>query len=191
MKLIVGLGNPGRDYESTRHNVGWWLLDLIATKWGFEPWHRDMDAMVTSHRVRGSLVRLVKPLTYMNLSGGALRPYLRRPNFEISRDLLIIVDDIALPFGRIRLRASGSPGGHNGLKSIEQATATNAYARMRIGIHPERAELVGNLSDFVLGPLSKSERAQLKELGPNMIAAVESWVFDGIEKAMNSHNRAS
>jgi peptidyl-tRNA hydrolase, PTH1 family len=190
LKLIIGLGNPGRDYESTRHNIGWWLLDRIASEWSFEPWHRDLDAMVTTRRVRGVMVRLMKPLTYMNLSGNALRPYLRRPTFDITKDLLVVVDDVALPMGRIRLRANGSAGGHNGLKSIEQAASSQSYARFRIGIRPEREENVAQLANFVLGPLSKSERVVLEESAPRLIAAVESWIFDGIEQAMNVYNRA-
>ncbi len=188
MKLIVGLGNPGRDYESTRHNVGWWLLDRIAKEWSFEPWHRDLDSMITSRRIRGRLVRLVKPLTYMNLSGSALRPYLRRPTFNVVEDLLIVVDEVALPLGSFRLRAKGSAGGHNGLKSIEHATETQSYARMRIGIRPERDESVRQLADFVLSPISKAERAVLEELAPRLTAAAETWVFEGIERAMNEHN---
>jgi len=191
LKLIVGLGNPGRDYESTRHNVGWWLLDRIAREWTFEPWHRDLDAMVTSKRIRGRLVRLVKPLTYMNLSGSALRPYLRRPTFTVAEDLLVVVDDVAIPLGTFRLRASGSAGGHNGLKSVELATGTISYARMRIGIRPGRDESASRLSDFVLSPISKSERAVLEDLAPRLTAAAESWVFDGIERAMNEYNRVA
>jgi PTH1 family peptidyl-tRNA hydrolase len=189
LKLIAGLGNPGRDYESTRHNVGWWLLDRIATAWEFEPWHRDLDSTVASRQIRGRLVRLMKPQTYMNLSGAALRPYLRRPTFSVPDDLLVISDEVALPLGTFRLRASGSAGGHNGLKSIEQAVGTTSYARLRIGIRPEREASIKQLADFVLAPLSKAERVVLDEMEPRLIAAVETWIFEGPGPAMNAHNR--
>lgn len=188
MKLIAGLGNPGRRYESTRHNVGWWLLDRIALLWNFESWKRDLDAAVTSKRLRGGLVRLLKPLTYMNLSGASLRPYLRRPTFDVASDLLVVVDDVALPLGSFRLRAHGSAGGHNGLRSIEQAVGTTAYARLRIGIRPLHDEQQ-TLTNFVLSPMSRTEKEVLNHLGPRLDEAVESWIFEGIGPAMNKFNR--
>ena len=121
MKIVVGLGNPGPDYERTRHNVGWWVVDHFADVWRFEGWKRDGEARVASGIVHGQRVRLVKPQTYMNLSGAALRPYLRREVWDKSRDLLVVVDEVALPVGTFRIRARGSAGGHNGLKSVESA----------------------------------------------------------------------
>lgn len=118
MKLIVGLGNPGREYERTRHNVGWWVVNHLADVWHFGAWREDGQALTVSGRLGAAHVRLVKPLTFMNLSGAALVPYLRRATFDPAADLLVVVDDVALPVGRIRLRAQGSAGGHNGLKSI-------------------------------------------------------------------------
>ena len=136
MKLILGLGNPGRSYEQTRHNVGWWVLDHLADVWHLGGWRQDGQALVTSGRVDSINVRLMKPLTYMNLSGKVLVPYLRRPFWSPATDLLVVVDDVALPLGRYRLRARGSAGGHNGLKSVEQAIGSREYPRLRIGIHP-------------------------------------------------------
>src|SRR5919106_6323169 len=107
MKLIVGLGNPGPEYERTRHNVGWWGLDHLADVWRFEGWKRDGDSRVSSGTVDGERVRLVKPQTYMNLSGSALRPYLRREGWSAARDLLVIMDEVALPVGSCRVRARG------------------------------------------------------------------------------------
>jgi PTH1 family peptidyl-tRNA hydrolase len=191
MKIILGLGNPGRQYEATRHNVGWWLLDHLAGVWRMDGWRKDGDARVASGSVGAVRVRLVKPLTYMNLSGSVLRPYLRRETWEPARDLLVVVDDVALPLGRFRLRARGSHGGHNGLRSVEAALESREYARLRIGIGPppERRGWDDDLADFVLAPLSRSERAVIAELREDLAAAAETWVRDGIEKAMNVFNR--
>src|SRR5919201_163110 len=110
MKLILGLGNPRKDYERTRHNVGWWVVDHLADVWRFDGWKKDGDARVASGSVAGERGRLGKPTTYMNLSGAALRPYLRRPNWSASNDLMIVVDEVQLPLGRYRFRAKGSAG---------------------------------------------------------------------------------
>ena len=190
MKLIVGLGNPGRNYEFTRHNAGWWLLDRLADEWKFESWERDgRDSIVASRRSDGQLVRLMKPQTYMNLSGAALRNYLRRESFNVAEDLLVVVDEVALPLGSFRLRANGSAGGHNGLKSVEAAIGHNNYARLRIGIAPSETEAVDDLSNFVLSPMSKAERAVYEELAPDLVATVDTWLREGVLKAMNKHNR--
>ncbi len=190
MKLVVGLGNPGREYEGTRHNVGWMLLDHLARQWHIEDTRRDGEARVADARLGNTRVRLVKPLTYMNLSGQVLRPYLRREGWSPASDLLVVVDEVALPLGRYRLRAQGSAGGHNGLKSVEAALGTRQYARLRIGIKPDDAQReVGDLSDFVLARFGKSERAVVDELLPKLTDAVEIWVRDGIVAAMNAHNR--
>lgn len=191
MKLVIGLGNPGREYEKTRHNVAWLLLDYVASQWRADDWRRDGDSRVSDARLGGTRVRLVKPQTYMNLSGQVLRPYQRRESWSGATDLLVVVDDVSLPLGRYRLRAQGSAGGHNGLKSIEAALGTREYARMRIGIKPEDPERVGYLSDFVLAPFAKSERAVVDELLPKLTDAIEIWIKDGIIAAMNAHNRRS
>jgi peptidyl-tRNA hydrolase, PTH1 family len=190
VKVILGLGNPGKEYETTRHNVGWGVVDHLADVWHFDGWKRNGDAVVASGRVGALQVRLVKPLTYMNLSGAVLRPYLRRPVWSPSSDLFVIVDDVALPVGRYRLRASGSAGGHNGLKSIEHAVKSREYARMRIGIRPaDERRAVGDLSNFVLGPFGRAERDQVAALMPRFADAVELWLREGIVAAMNVHNR--
>jgi PTH1 family peptidyl-tRNA hydrolase len=190
VKVIVGLGNPGRQYEHTRHNVGWWVVDHLADVWRFDGWRRDGEALVASGRHGDAHLRLVKPQTYMNLSGAALRPYLRRAGWSAATDLLVVVDDVALPVGRIRLRASGSAGGHNGLRSIEQALGSREYARLRIGIEPDEPERrVGDLADFVLSRFGKVERERVLELMPRLVDAIETWVHDGIGAAMNAYNR--
>jgi PTH1 family peptidyl-tRNA hydrolase len=191
LKVILGLGNPGRQYEATRHNVGWWLLDHLAGVWRFDGWKRDGEAMVTTATIHGTRVRMIKPLTYMNLSGGVLRSYLRRTLWTPSKDLLVVVDEVALPVGRYRIRARGSAGGHNGLKSVEQAIGNQEYARLRIGVGPseERRGIYKDLADFVLAPFARDEREDVLALMPSLENAVDIWIREGIERAMNAHNR--
>lgn len=193
MKVICGLGNPGAEYDGTRHNVGWWLLDRLADAWHLTGWRKDGDARVLDGTVLGQRVRLLKPLTYMNLSGAALRPYLRRAGWQASRDLLVVVDEVALPVGNFRMRAEGSPGGHNGLKSIQGALGgSTLYPRLRIGIKPtDERRRIGDLADFVLSPFGKIEQREIEELAPALTAAVETWLQDGIAVAMNKHNSKS
>ncbi len=185
MKVIVGLGNPGKEYERTRHNVGWWMVDHLADAWQLDAWRKDGEARVADGRVGNTRVRLIKPQTYMNLSGGILRQYLRRPFWAAATDLLIVVDEVALPIGRYRFRADGSAGGHNGLKSIESAVGNQKYPRLRIGIGPDNQRQVGNLSDFVLDNFGKAETATVKELLPVLTQAVEVWMKEGITPVMN------
>ncbi|HMG13648.1 MAG TPA: aminoacyl-tRNA hydrolase [Gemmatimonadaceae bacterium] len=192
MKVIVGLGNPGREYAATRHNVGWWLIDHLADVWHFDGWKKDGEAHVANGTVGGVKVRLVKPQTFMNLSGQALRSYARRPFWSAAKDLLVVVDEVQIPVGRTRIRARGSAGGHNGLKSVEHALGTREYARLRIGVGPseERKGIIKDLADFVLAPFARDEREDVLSLMPQLTEAVETWLKDGVEKAMNLHNRA-
>jgi peptidyl-tRNA hydrolase, PTH1 family len=185
MKVIVGLGNPGKEYERTRHNVGWWVVDHLADVWRFDGWKKDNDARVATGTVGSAKVRLIKPLTYMNLSGAALRPYLRRPFWSAATDLLIVVDEAALPLGRYRFRAKGSAGGHNGLKSIEGAVGSQEYSRLRIGIAPEEPRERGVLKDFVLDDFGKREEAVIRDLMPVFTEALELWIKSGITPVMN------
>ena len=191
MKVILGLGNPGRQYEATRHNVGWWVLDHLADVWHFEGWKRDGEALVSNAAIAGTRVRLIKPLTYMNLSGAVLKNYLRRPFWAPPRDLLVVVDDVALPVGRYRIRARGSAGGHNGLRSVETALGNQEYPRLRIGVGPteERKNIYHDLADFVLAPFARDERDEILSLLPRITGAVETWAREGIDRAMNAHNR--
>jgi PTH1 family peptidyl-tRNA hydrolase len=190
MKLIVGLGNPGKEYVDTRHNVGWWVIDHLAGVWRFEGWRKDQNSLVSDGRVGNQRVRLVKPQTYMNLSGGILRPYLRRETWAAGKDLLIVVDEVALPVGRFRLRARGSAGGHNGLKSIEAAVGSQEYARLRIGVGPAPdRKRERDLADYVLDRMGKGERKEVEALFPDLVAAAETWIRDGVELAMTRFNR--
>jgi PTH1 family peptidyl-tRNA hydrolase len=189
VKTILGLGNPGPDYERTRHNVGWWVVDHLADVWRFEGWKKDGESRVASGTVGGQRVRLVKPLTYMNLSGAVLRPYLRRENWSAAKDLLIIVDEVALPVGTFRIRSRGSAGGHNGLKSIEGAVGSQDYARLRIGVGPEDPRRRGDLADYVLSAFGKRDEKLVRELMPTLTELVETWIPEGPEVAMNRFNR--
>lgn len=190
MKVVLGLGNPGAEYAHTRHNVGWMVLDHLADVWRFDRFRREGEALATTGMVHGKKVRLLKPQTYMNLSGAVLKPYTRRPFFAAATDLLVVVDEVALPLGTYRLRGRGSAGGHNGLKSVQHALGGQEYARLRVGIKPadERRE-VGDLSDFVLSPFGKVERKDIDGLLPRLVDAVERWLADGIDAAMNAHNQ--
>jgi PTH1 family peptidyl-tRNA hydrolase len=190
LKVILGLGNPGDDYAETRHNVGWWLVDHLADVWHFEGWRKDGSSRVATGMVGRHRVRLVKPQTYMNLSGAALRPYLRRESWLPATDLLVVVDEVALPIGSYRLRAGGSAGGHNGLKSIEGALGSQEYPRLRIGVGPPPGrQRRGDLADYVLSPFGKGEAATVRELLPPLTEATETWLAEGTETAMNRFNR--
>lgn len=190
MKVILGLGNPGKDYAETRHNAGWWLLDHLAQSWRLEGWRKDGEALTASGLVGAVKVRLVKPQTFMNLSGAALKPWLRRPFWAAAKDLLVVSDEVQLEVGAYRFRARGSAGGHNGLKSIEQALGGQEYARLRIGVGPSDPQRkVGDLADYVLATAGKAERATVDELLPTLDDALRLWTADGIEQVMNQFNR--
>ena len=187
MKVIVGLGNPGPEYDATRHNVGWWVADRLAYDWDFESFRRDGRALVAEGTVGQELVRLVKPTTYMNRSGLAVMPLLPTDDFVPAADLLVVVDDAALDVGRVRFRPEGGAGGHNGLKSVSGALQSNEYARLRIGVgrKPDGADL----SDWVLAPMPEEDEDVVVGLLPQLTEAVEIWIVEGVEPAMNRFNR--
>ncbi len=189
MKVILGLGNPGREYEATRHNVGWWVVDHLADVWRLDGWRRDGDALAASGVVDGHKVRLVKPQTYYNLSGQALRPFLRRPFWAPQTDLLVACDDVALPVGSFRLRPQGSAGGSNGLKSIERTLGHQNYPRLRVGTRPaDEGRDLGDLAEFVLSPFDPVERREVLDLFPRVVDACGVWLREGVVAAMNKHN---
>ncbi len=188
-RAIVGLGNPGPEYERTRHNAGWILIDHLVARWGFTPFRRADQAVATSGTLNGVPVRLLKPTTYMNRSGDSLKS-LRSPSWDPASDLLVLVDDVSLPPGRFRLRGAGSAGGHNGLRSIESSLRRQDYPRLRIGVGAKPPEY-DDLADWVLGRMTGEERTALDDILEPMADAVECWVSDGIEIAMNRHNRGS
>ncbi len=175
MRAVVGLGNPGPEYAATRHNAGFWLADAVVARWGLPPFRRGERARITEGDVEGVAVRVLKPTTYMNASGAALASLRADPTFDPARDLLILVDDFAIPSGTFRLRAEGSAGGHNGLKSIESALLSQQYARLRIGVGP-LPEGVSDWSEYVLAPITLEQREQVEAVMPEMIDAVEKWL---------------
>ena len=187
MKIVLGLGNPGPDYDDTRHNVGWWVVDRLAYDWDFGPFRRDGKAFVSERTVGDIEVRLMKPTTYMNRSGLALRPVKAMEGFDLEEDLLVVVDDAALDVGRVRFRPEGGAGGHNGLKSVSGALQSNEYARLRIGVgkKPDGEDL----SDWVLAPMPEEDEDVVVGLLPELSEAVTVWLDEGIEAAMNRFNR--
>jgi PTH1 family peptidyl-tRNA hydrolase len=189
MKVILGLGNPGREYADTRHNVGWWVVDHLADAWRFEGWRKDGEAMTASGTVGNVKVRLVKPQTFMNLSGAVLKPWLRRPFWAAPTDLMVVSDEVQLATGTYRFRSRGSAGGHNGLKSIEHALGNQEYARLRVGVGPsDPARRSGDLADYVLDKFGKAERESVQALLPTFEEALRRWTTDGIERVMNAFN---
>ncbi len=186
MKVISGLGNPGERYRLTRHNVGFRVVDLLADRWGLTGEGRVKDGAALLEVVGPEpigKVLLVKPLRYMNRSGGPIRAALRQTDVDVSADLLVVADDIDLPLGRIRLRRSGSAGGHNGLRDIISAFGTNEFNRLRVGVGRE-----GEAVDHVLATFKPDERELADEMVAQGADAAERWLRDGIDEAMNAFN---
>ncbi|HEX5823074.1 MAG TPA: aminoacyl-tRNA hydrolase, partial [Candidatus Limnocylindrales bacterium] len=184
VKIVVGLGNPGGPYEKTRHNIGWMVLDRIADRAGWTGKGRTRDAAsIAMGRYKGLDLMIVKPLTFMNESGLAVKKVLNREHAPFS-DLLVVADDFALPFGKLRFREGGGPGGHNGLGSIVDELATEKFSRLRVGIGaPDRG-----FADHVLAPFQPDERERLDALLDAAADAVEEWARHGTSKAANRFN---
>ncbi len=187
VRVVVGLGNPGPEYDDTRHNVGWWVVDRFACDHDFGVFERAPRRLETGGTVGDTTVLLVKPRTYMNRSGLALTTLWRIAGFEAVTDLLVVADDANLEVGRVRFRPGGGAGGHNGLKSISAALGTTDYARLRIGVGTRPAGT--DLSDWVLSPMPAEDEEVVTELLPELSRGVGAWVNDGIEAAMNGFNR--
>ena len=185
--LIVGLGNPGAQYEWTRHNLGFMLVDWLAREAGREIKRAECRALVGRAEIEGRMVELVKPQTFMNLSGESVACLLRkRVEIEAARDLVVISDDIALPFGTIRLRPRGSSGGQKGLKNIISALGSEEFIRLRIGIQPEHP--VGDTARFVLENFPPAQRAEVEKILERSADALRAVLRDGIDKAMAQYN---
>lgn len=184
MKLIVGLGNPGPRYRGTRHNIGFEVLDRLAEKLG-APIDRDKFRGLLAETQRGGeKVMLLKPMTFMNLSGDSVAQAARN-RVQAPEDMLVIYDEADLPLGRIRLRKDGSAGGHNGMKSIIERVGTQAFPRLRIGVGKD----AGALADHVLSKFHPDERATVNEVVERAVDAALMWLDEGIDKAMNTFNR--
>lgn len=184
---MLALGNPGPEYAATRHNAGFLAGDALVARWRLPKFKRIGPALVSDGDVAGEHVFVVKPQTYMNRSGIAARPLLGRDDFDVARDLLVLVDEFALPVGTFRIRPHGSAGGHNGLKSIEATLRSREYPRLRIGVGPlpEGADW----ADYVLAPFEPDERETLDATLPRIVDCVACWMEEGIEAAMNRFNR--
>ena len=188
MKLVVGLGNPGRKYEPTRHNLGFLVIDRIAAENGATVRRKLCEALVGEWSNNGEKISLVKPQTYMNRSGEAVKCLMRK--FGASpEELIVIYDDLDLPFGRIRIRPRGSAGGHRGLLSIIEDIGGAPFYRVRIGIGRPPEGL--NAEDYVLEPFSPQEMGDLNDVVSRAAEAVSSLLKDGGERAMERFNRAS
>jgi PTH1 family peptidyl-tRNA hydrolase len=185
MYLIVGLGNPGADYERTRHNLGFMLIDKLAAEAGATVKRSECRSLVGNALIESQRLLLAKPQTFMNLSGEAVGCLTQKYECDAS-SLIVISDDLALPFGSIRLRERGSAGGHNGLKSIIGALGTNEFVRLRIGIQPEHP--LSDAKRFVLDEFSRAERDSLPEILARAAEALRSVLRDGVAKAMSLHN---
>jgi PTH1 family peptidyl-tRNA hydrolase len=183
--LIVGLGNPGKDYERTRHNLGFMLVDLLAREEQTQVKRDECRALVGQAVIRGQKVELAKPQTYMNLSGESVNCLLKKPDRSVGR-LVVISDDLALPFGTIRIRPKGSHGGQNGLRSIIDCLRTNEFVRLRIGIQPEHP--ISDAKNFVLENFSKKEFETVEKVLEESANAVRSIISEGTEKAMAQWN---
>lgn len=185
MKLIVGLGNIGKEYEGTRHNIGFMVADELAKRWGITTWKNERSAMCAEYRIPEK-VFLIKPTTYMNLSGEAVGAFANFYNID-PEDIAVIQDDLDLPCGKLRIRRKGSAGGHNGIKSIQQHLGTGDFPRFKIGIgHPERnaSAVIGH----VLHRFGKEEQPLIEEAVKQMADAVELWLKGDMDAVMQEYN---
>jgi PTH1 family peptidyl-tRNA hydrolase len=186
MKLVAGLGNPGRQYIGTRHNVGFEVIDELAKRHRVPFEAAPADAMIGKWRRDGDVVLLAKPLTFMNLSGVAVGELMRYFKIGVA-DFLVVCDDVNLPLGRLRVRGSGTEGGHNGLRSLAQHLGTIEYSRLRIGVG--RGDTRRDLADHVLAGFLPEEQPGVNDAITRAAEAVECWISDGLAKTMNVFNR--
>ena len=185
--LIVGLGNPGKEYEWSRHNLGFMLIDKLAQDAGIVVGRRECSSLVGRGEIEGVRTKLAKPQTFMNLSGHAVACLLAKIKSESPIDQLVVIsDDLALPLGKIRIRERGSAGGHNGLKSIIAALGTTEFVRLRIGIQPEHP--ISDSKSFVLDSFPRSERPIVIETIDQSAEAVKTIIREGALKAMAQFN---
>ncbi|HYG52271.1 MAG TPA: aminoacyl-tRNA hydrolase [Flavobacteriales bacterium] len=183
--LIAGLGNMGSEYENTRHNVGFKIADALAAKYNVL-FSSDRYAHVSELKIKNKHVMLIKPTTFMNLSGNAVRYWMQKEKIDI-QNILILVDELALPFGTIRIKGSGSDGGHNGLKNIQETLQAQNYPRLRFGIAAEYTK--GRQVDYVLGEWTREEKKLLPLKIERSVKAIETFCLAGLNNAMNEFNK--
>ena len=184
MKLIVGLGNPGKNYENTRHNIGFQLLDFIADKKGLDFSKEKFNGKYLEYNVNGEKVILVKPLSYMNLSGSVVSGFVNFYKIDI-KDILVIQDDLDMHFGRVKIVNNSSSGGHNGIKDIEKFLGSKEYARLKIGISNDK-EL--DTKDYVLGKFSKEEIETLNDIYNNLVNVVDDFCSISLDLLKGRYN---
>ena len=187
MYIIAGLGNPGKKYEGTRHNIGWQVVDELADKHGIRIMESRFRGLVGKGAIGGEKVLLLKPLTYMNLSGESIAEAVRFYKLDAATQLIVISDDISLDVGQLRMRKKGSAGGHNGLKNIIAHLGSEEFMRIKIGVGDKPAG--GDLVDYVLGSFNRQEKETLAGTKKNAVLAIETIISDGIDKAMNLCNQ--
>jgi peptidyl-tRNA hydrolase, PTH1 family len=189
MKLICGLGNPGREYERHRHNVGFMVVEALLSRARAELTQDKFQARVGQGTLAGERILFVEPQTYMNLSGRSVAEAARFYKVA-TQDVLVVHDELDLPFGRLQLKAGGGAGGHNGLKSMVQCLGEDAFIRVRVGIgKPEGPNAKERVAGYVLSNFDDGERRQLEDIIGRAADMAESWVRDGLSTAMNRHNR--
>ena len=187
MKLIVGLGNPGDGYARTRHNAGWMVVDAFAKKFRIDLTRHEKESMTGEGRVGGGSVKVAKPLTYMNLSGDAVR-LLVNAYLESTDDLLVVFDEIDLPLGKLRIKPSGSAGTHNGMRSIVESLGTERFARLRVGVRGE-SHADYRLRDYVLDEFEAEEMPVVEQTIGRAVDALVLFARGDLKRAMNEFNR--
>jgi PTH1 family peptidyl-tRNA hydrolase len=185
LRLIIGLGNPGEKYRRTRHNVGFMVVDAMAAEATVPRWYEEADALVAEAELGGQEILLVKPQTFMNRSGLAVAQLVEAQAAGVS-DMLVIVDDVALELGTLRIRERGGHGGHNGLRSIIECLGSEEFPRLRVGI--KRGEPQGDLADYVLAPFPEEDVLVVQEVVGYAVEAADCLVQDGTGAAMSRYN---
>jgi len=186
MRLIVGLGNPGREYEKTPHNLGFLAIDRIAETAGIQVRRQEAKSLVGRGEFAGHSVALAKPQTMMNNSGMAVRDLMEKLECDVA-GLIVLYDDVALPWGMLRIRERGTAGSHNGMKSVINAIGSGEFNRVRMGVRPEHP--IGDLASYVLCPMSRDKREIAEQMCGDAVEAVELILSEGIGKAMLKFNR--
>ena len=186
MLLVAGLGNPGEEYASTPHNLGFLMVDLLAVRHGIRVNRKDSRALIGIGEIQQVPVMLAKPQTYMNLSGSSIVPLMQKHSITVE-DLIVVYDELDLPWTGLRIKPKGSAAGHNGAASVIRSLGTNEFIRVRLGVHPGHPIRDG--AEFVLAPFKRSQMQDLDELLGHAAAAVESIITEGVQKAMTKFNR--
>ena len=188
MLLVAGLGNPGEEYAATPHNLGFMVVDRLAEMWNIRVTRRDSKALVGVGQIAGRDAMLAKPQTFMNLSGTSLGPLMAKHEITAA-DLILVYDELALPFASLRVKPRGSSAGHNGVESVIGSLGTQEFTRVRLGVHPGHPLASG--IDYLLSPIKRSLRKELEQLVADGADAVVSIIAEGVAKAMTRFNRVA